>query len=192
MFYSFLADADDFWKRRLETDVGIVGEDGWKQTLRVENEGLEKNEQSLSIFGADLDDPTVVCSSPFQSWKTWCKVKRRFFLGRRSVNEDRADQNESNHKERILEADRKQPFEASSFLRGATIWKRIVQWCQSPQLSGSNGQRILENLYPGWCENDWCNFNLGDYPYLHATKAFFSFCGGQSQRSERATRGGTF
>jgi uncharacterized protein affecting Mg2+/Co2+ transport len=165
----------------LQADFGILPDD-WRQTLRVR----DRIDSELSIFGVDPVDAIVESSdSPFASWKSWLKAKRRFYGHGGDYYyypKTEAEETKDGQPLELLLPPETLLFKAPYFLRAARIWSRIFEWCRRRSLQHPStrvGDRILQSLQPGLCEYDWKGIPEKKRHALHASQALFAFTGGQ-------------
>ena len=129
--------------------------------------------------GAFLTTNNVfIASNAFTSWKHWRKVDRR-------LHHRRLPGNYINPGERVV---------GSYFLRAASLWKKIEQWCDNDQLSGSLGGSIKAALSPGVAlDPNLLTSDGGEYDaQVSALKAVYAFYSGQYTSDRFSSRHGLF
>lgn len=139
----------------------------------------ENNGHGLSMYQSirsnpDPDDDVnpflstsdvFTASTAFISWKHWRKIDRRLHHTRATVA-------------------RSAQVVGPYFLRAASLWRKIEQWCSDESLSGDLGSIIQSTLVPGVPFDSLVELrsSLGHYQdgKLAAFKAVYSFYAGQN------------
>jgi len=104
-------------------------------------------------------------STAFISWKHWRKIDRRL------------------HHARATQVARSAQVVGPYFLRAASLWRKIEQWCSNESLSGDLGPLIQSTLVPGAPTGSVFDGRYQDGK-LSAFKAVYAFYAGQSWGAE--------
>ena len=136
------------------------------QSIRCNCNNWIKSDRGVNPFLSTSD--VFTASTAFISWKHWRKIDRQ-------MHRLRAPQ---------FDVPRSAQVVGPYFLRAASLWRKIEQWCSDESLSGNLGPIIQSSLLPG------APFDYDDYQdgKMSAFKAVYSFYAGQSWDEELSHR----
>mmetsp|Transcript_22141 Transcript_22141/g.46372 ORF Transcript_22141/g.46372 Transcript_22141/m.46372 type:complete len:563 (-) Transcript_22141:243-1931(-) len=178
-----LSESESLWKFALVRDYGFEHAPNNSNGNNNNNSGDDQFYHSIRS-PEDTNDETPflrtsdVFKAPtaFSSWKHWRKIDRR-------IHSTRNPAAFIPRGERVVG-----PY----FLRAASLWKKIEQWCENESSYKSIGREIQSSLLPGrGLDPNLLTSDGGEYDAaISALKAVYSFYSGQDGDSLRL--GGLF